>query len=214
MTDIQIRKTGRAGRITLRRPTALNALTLGMIEELATALPRLAVDTEIDLLVIDAEGDRAFCAGGDIADIYAALRAGDPSQARRFWQSEYRLNHALFAFPKPVATFLKGITMGGGVGVGCHGSHRVVGESAILAMPECGLGLVPDVGGTLLLGRAPGRLGEYPGTTGARMSAGDAIFAGFADYFIPEAEWSTLVEIGNGRPWLDLQWVERRLDRK
>ena len=82
--------------------------------------------------------------------------------------------------------------MGGGVGVGCHGSHRIVGESAQIAMPECGIGLVPDVGGSLILARAPGRLGEYLGVTSARMGPGDAILAGFADYYVPEAGWAAL----------------------
>jgi enoyl-CoA hydratase/carnithine racemase len=103
------------------------------------------------------------------------------------------MNAALFRFPKPVATFLQGFTMGGGVGVGCHGSHRIVCETSRIAMPECGIGLVPDVGGTLILARAPGRLGEYLGTTGARMGPGDAIHAGFADYFVPSADWPGLI---------------------
>lgn len=193
MTDVVIKKAGRTGRITLSRPEALNALTLGMIEDISAALPGMATDDGIDMLVIDAEGDRAFCSGGDIADIYAALVAGDPSQARHFWQKEYRLNYALYAFPKPVATFLNGYTMGGGVGVGCHGSHRIVGETSRIAMPECSIGLVPDVGGSLLLARSPGRLGEYLGVTGTRMSGPDAILAGFADYFIPEIGWSDLI---------------------
>ncbi|RMH42958.1 MAG: enoyl-CoA hydratase/isomerase family protein, partial [Alphaproteobacteria bacterium] len=112
---------------------------------------------------------------------------------RRFWTDEYRMNARLFHFPKPVASFMQGFTMGGGVGVGCHASHRVVGESSKVAMPECGIGLVPDVGGSWILGHAPGRLGEYLGVTGARMGPADAIHAGFADYFVPEAEWPDLI---------------------
>ncbi len=193
MSDIDIRKTGRTGRITLTRPKALNALTWEMIDGMTSALPRLAADDQVEMLVIDAEGDRAFCAGGDIADIYAALKDGNPEVARRFWRAEYPVNKMLFDFPKPVATFLQGYTMGGGVGVGCHGSHRIVGNSSVLAMPECSIGLVPDVGGTLLLARAPGRLGEYLGTTGTRMGPGDAVHVGFADYFVPETDWPALI---------------------
>jgi len=100
-----------------------------------------------------------------------------------------------------VASFMQGFTMGGGVGVGCHGSHRIVGESSQIAMPECGIGLVPDVGGSLILATAPGRLGEYIGTTGARLGAEDAILTGFADYFVPETDWpaliSSLIETGD-----------------
>ena len=126
---------------------------------------------------------------------------------RKFWADEYRMNAKIFNFPNPVVTFLQGFTMGGGVGIGCHGSHRIVGESSQIAMPECGIGLVPDVGGSLLLSRAPGRLGEYLGTTGTRMGPGDAILAGFADYYVPEADWPELIAAlgslgrsGRGRP--------------
>ena len=194
MSEVSIRKVGRVGRITLNRPKALNAVTLEMIKAIGHALPGFAEDDDIAMLVIDAEGDKAFCAGGDIADIYKALVAGDPEVPRDFWRAEYPVNAALFNFPKPVAAFLQGFTMGGGVGVGCHASHRIVSESSRIAMPECGIGLVPDVGGSLLLARAPGRLGEFMGTTSYRMGPGDAILAGFADYFIPEEDWSTLIE--------------------
>ena len=104
----------------------------------------------------------------------------------KFWTDEYRLNAKLATSPKPIISFLHGFTMGGGVGLGCHVPHRVVCESSQIAMPECGIGLVPDVGGSLLLARAPGRFGEYLGTTASRMGPADAIFAGFADHFIPQ----------------------------
>lgn len=193
MSEIHIRKSGRVGRITLARPKALNALTWGMVEALNEALLRFAADDGIAMVVIDAEGEKAFCAGGDIAGIYKALVDGNYDEPRRFWRTEYPLNLALFDFPKPVAAFLQGFTMGGGVGVGCHASHRIVGATSRIAMPECGIGLVPDVGGSLLLARSPGRLGEYMGTTGYRMGPGDAIFAGFADYYIPEEDWPALI---------------------
>ncbi|MGI9393061.1 MAG: enoyl-CoA hydratase/isomerase family protein [Boseongicola sp.] len=194
MSDIAIRKIGRTGRITLDRPDALNALTLDMVRKIYAVLPVWASDDEIDMLVLDANGDKAFCAGGDIADIYQALIDGDYETVRGFWREEYPLNSALFQFPKPVASFLQGFTMGGGVGIGCHASHRVVCETSEIAMPECTIGLVPDVGGSLLLSRAPGRTGEYLGATGKRMSAGDAIFAGFADYYLRRTDWPALIE--------------------
>jgi enoyl-CoA hydratase/carnithine racemase len=156
------------------------------------ALIDWADDPEIAFLLIDGAGERAFCAGGDIAEMYATGTAGDFAYGRKFWADEYRMNARLFEFPKPVVSFLQGFTMGGGVGVGCHGSHRIVCESSKIAMPECGIGLVPDVGGSLILARAPGRLGEYLGTTATRMGPADAIHAGFADYFIPEAGWEAL----------------------
>ncbi len=193
MSDISIRKVGRTGRITLTRPKALNALSYEMCLAIDAALKDWAENDAVAMLVIDAEGEKAFCAGGDIAEMYATGMAGDYGYGQRFWRDEYRMNARIFEFPKPVASFLQGFTMGGGVGVGCHGSHRVVCESSRIAMPECGIGLVPDVGGSLLLARAPGRLGEYLGTTGTRMGPADAILAGFADYFVPEADWPALI---------------------
>ena len=191
MTEIEIRIEGRAGRITLNRPDALNALTHEMILAIENALDDWA-DADIDLLIIDAVGDKAFCAGGDIADMYQTGSEGNFTYGQDFWRDEYRMNRKLFHFPKPVVTFLQGFTMGGGVGVGCHGSHRIVCDSSQIAMPEVSIGLVPDVGGSLLLALAPGRLGEYLGLTGDRMDPGDAIFAGFADYMIPATEWPAL----------------------
>jgi len=190
--DVLIRVEGRAGRITLNRPGALNALTWDMCTRIEAALDAWAEDGAVALLVIDAMGEKAFCAGGDIAEMYATGTAGDFDYGRRFWADEYRMNAKLFNFPKPVATFLQGFTMGGGVGVGCHASHRIVCDSSRIAMPEVGIGLVPDVGGSLILARAPGRLGEYLGVTAARMGPGDAIYVGFADYLVPEAAWDDL----------------------
>nr|WP_299730942.1 3-hydroxyisobutyrate dehydrogenase [uncultured Tateyamaria sp.] len=193
MSDISIRITGRAGRITLQRPQALNAMTYEMCTAIERAFDAWRNDPNVDVVVFDAEGDRAFCSGGDIAELYATGMAGDFAYGQKFWADEYRLNHKIFQFPKPVVSFLQGFTMGGGVGIGCHGSHRVVGDTSQIAMPECGIGLLPDVGGSLMLALAPGRMGEYLGTTAARMNAGDAIFAGFADLYIPEAQWSALI---------------------
>lgn len=193
MPDIDIRTTGSAGRITLTRPKALNALTYDMCLAIETALRNWREDDAVDLIVLDAQGDKAFCAGGDIAELYDTGTKGDFTYGQTFWRDEYRLNALIFEYPKPVVSFLQGFTMGGGVGIGCHGSHRIVGETSKIAMPECGIGLVPDVGGTLILAQAPGRLGEFLGTTGHRMGPSDAIYAGFADHFIPQAQWPDLI---------------------
>ncbi len=200
-TDISLRITGRVGHITLDRPKALNALTYEMCLQIEQALDAWADDPAVAMIVIDAIGEKAFCAGGDIQEMYRTGTAGDFSYGRKFWRDEYRMNAKLFEFPKPVASFLQGFTMGGGVGVGCHGSHRIVCENSQISMPECGIGLIPDVGGSLILARAPGRLGEYLGCTGARMGPGDALLAGFADYYVPQADWpalkAALIETGN-----------------
>jgi len=194
MADIHCRVEGRAGRITLNRPKALNALTWEMCLEIDKALISWADDPAVDLLIIDGlPCDKAFCAGGDLSEMYATGKAGDFSYGQRFWQDEYRMNARMFNFPKPVVTFLHGFVMGGGVGVGCHGSHRIVCDDTRVAMPECKVGLVPDVGGSLILARAPGRLGEYLGVTSARMGPGDAIHAGFGDYYLQRDAWADLV---------------------
>ena len=189
MADIHIRIEGRAGRITLTRAQALNALSYEMCRAIDAALRGWADDPSVALVVLDADGEKAFCAGGDIAEMYATGRAGDFGYGRRFWADEYRMNARLAEYGKPVVSFLQGFVMGGGVGVGCHASHRVVCETTRIAMPECAIGLVPDVGGSHLLARAPGALGAYLGLTGARMGPGDALHAGFADMFVPQAEW-------------------------
>lgn len=191
--DITIRIDGRAGRITLNRPDALNALSYAMCLAIEAALDDWRGNDRVALVAIDAVGDRAFCAGGDIAKMYHRAIAGDLEYGRRFWADEYRMIAKLFHFPKPVISLMQGFTMGGGVGLGCHGSHRVVCETSQIALPECGIGLAPDVGSTLILARAPGRLGEYLGVTGTRMGPGDAIHAEFADYFIPAAAWPELI---------------------
>lgn len=193
MSDITTSITGRAGRITLRRPKALNAVTYEMVKAIDTALEDWRNDDAVSLVVIDAEGEKAFSAGGDIAELYATGKAGDYDFGRTFWRDEYRMNARLAEYEKPIVSFLQGFTMGGGMGVGCHVSHRVVGETSQIAMPECGIGLVPDVGGSMILANAPGHLGAYLGTTGARMGPADAILAGFADLYIPQESWPNLI---------------------
>jgi enoyl-CoA hydratase len=192
MADIAIRIESRAGRITLTRPQALNALTYEMCLAIDAALIAWADDAAVDLVLIDAEGPRAFCSGGDIAQMHATGMAGDYSYGRQFWADEYRMNARIAEYPKPVVSFLQGFTMGGGVGVGCHGSHRIVCETSMIAMPECSIGLIPDVGGSLILARAPGRLGEYLGLTASRLQGADAIHAGFADHLVPLDAWEGL----------------------
>jgi enoyl-CoA hydratase len=195
MSDVLIRTEGRAGRVTLTRPKALNALTPAMCRAIDAALVDWRDDPAVEILIFDAEGDRAFCAGGDIAEVYRTARAGDFAHSRDFWRDEYRMNARIDEYPKPVVSFLNGFTMGGGVGLGCHASHRIVGESTKVAMPECAIGLAPDVGGSFLLGRANGLhpgFGSWIGATGLRLGPGDAILAGFADAFAPEAAWPDL----------------------
>ena len=183
--DVLIRKEGKAGRITLNRPAALNALTWPMALEIEKAIDAWAHDPDVRIVVVDAAGEKAFCAGGDIAELYRIGRGGDFDYGKKFWSDEYRLNAKIHRYPKPYVAFMDGIVMGGGVGVSAHGSHRIVTERSRVAMPETGIGLIPDVGGTYLLSRAPGRCGEYLAMSAAPMGPGDAIYAGFADEYMP-----------------------------
>ncbi|MEM7271086.1 MAG: enoyl-CoA hydratase/isomerase family protein, partial [Pseudomonadota bacterium] len=142
MTDeIIIRKEGRAGWITLNRPKALNAVTEDMLRAIDAALTAWEDDPQVDLVMIDAEGDRAFAAGGDIVDLYNTGRAGDFAFGQRFWADEYRLNARIHAYPKPYVAFMHGFVMGGGVGISALGSHRIATDGTLVAMPEAGIGL-------------------------------------------------------------------------
>lgn len=178
--EIQIRVEGRAGRITLNRPKALNALTYAQVLAMTEALNAWRDDAAVQLILLDGAGDRALCAGGDVRAIYDA-RESDPGLAARFWADEYRLNAMIASYPKPYVALMDGIVMGGGIGLSAHGSHRIVTERSRLAMPETTIGLIPDVGGTWLLSRAPGRLGEYLALTSTQFGASDGLYAGFAD---------------------------------
>lgn len=191
--DIHIRVIGKAGRITLTRPEALNAMTYEMCMGIGKALDEWKNNDNVSIIVIDAEGSRSFCAGGDIADLYKTGTQGDFAYGQKFWADEYRINAKIKNYPKPYVAIMDGIVMGGGVGISAHGSHRIVTENTMFAMPECGIGLTPDVGGNLFLSRAKGHIGEYLGATGARLKASDCIYAGIADSFVPEAELPNLI---------------------
>lgn len=200
--DIIIAVEGTTGRFTLNRPDSLNALTHEMAQAMEDALNAWKDDDAITQVMIDAAGDKAFCAGGDIQHLYQQGRAGNFKFGQDFWRDEYRLNQLIAQYPKPYIVFMQGFVMGGGVGISCHGSHRIVDDSSKIALPECSIGLIPDVGSSLMLAQAPGRCGEYMATTGYRMNASDAIYAGFADHYIPQDEWHELKQqiIADGSP--------------
>ncbi len=185
--EILIRREGRAGRITLNRPKALNALTYPMVQAIWTALNDWANDPTVALVLVDGAGERGLCAGGDVIALYETRTQGS-GFAAEFWRDEYILNAYIGRYPKPYVALMDGIVLGGGIGISSHGSHRIVSERAHLAMPETGIGLIPDVGGTWLLANAPGQTGVYLGLTGAKMDAADALYAKFADTYIPLAQ--------------------------
>jgi enoyl-CoA hydratase len=178
--DVIVRARGALRRITLNRPKALNALTLGMAETMTTFLRAWATDPAIGAVLLDGAGERGFCAGGDIRALYDAAKSGS-SLPREFWATEYRLDVLIARYPKPVVAVMDGLVMGGGVGLSAHASHRIVTERSAVAMPEVAIGFFPDVGACYLLARAPGYAGTHLALTGERMIAADAIYCGLAD---------------------------------
>ncbi|MGU3644661.1 enoyl-CoA hydratase/isomerase family protein [Microbacterium sp. C23T] len=182
---VLVSTSGGLGRLTLNRPRAINALNLGMVEQLHAALDAWEHDTEVDVVLLDGAGERGLCAGGDVRGLAEQVTSGRADDAAVFFRAEYAINARIAEYPKPFVAFADGITMGGGIGVAGHAAIRIVTERSQLAMPETRIGFTPDVGGTWLLAHAPGRLGEYLGLTGAVMDASDAIYAGFADHYVP-----------------------------
>jgi len=181
--EVLTRVEGRVGRITLNRPKALHALTTAMCQAMTEALLAWRDDPAVELVLLDHSGERGFCAGGDIR-MLAESGAGDGYLARQFFFVEYRLNHLLFEYPKPVLAVMDGVTMGGGVGLSMPARYRVATERTTFAMPETGIGLFPDVGGGWYLPRMPGHAGLWLALTGARIKAADCELLGIATDFV------------------------------
>lgn len=181
--EVLTRIEGRVGRITLNRPKALHALTTDMCQAMTQALLAWRADDAVELVLLDHAGERGFCAGGDIR-MLAESGAGDGYLARQFFFVEYRLNHLLFEYPKPVVAIMDGVTMGGGVGLSLPARYRVATERTTFAMPETGIGLFPDVGGGWFLPRMPGHAGLWLALTGARIKAADCELLGIATDFV------------------------------
>lgn len=185
--EVLTRVDGGIGLITLNRPKAINSLNQQMVDELSAVLTRWEDDDAVRAVVLSGAGERGLCAGGDVVAVYHSARK-DGVEARRFWRDEYLLNGQIGRFAKPFVSLMDGIVMGGGVGVSAHASNRVVTETSKVAMPEVGIGFIPDVGGAFLLSRAPGALGLHAALTGAPFSGSDAIAMGFADHYLPHSE--------------------------
>ncbi len=181
--ELLVRREGVLGRLTLNRPEALGALTLNMCEVMTAALTGWRGDPAVETVLIDHAGPRGFCAGGDIRSL-AESGAGDGHAARRFFATEYRLNHLLSVYEKPIVVVMDGVTMGGGVGVALPARFRIATERTRFAMPETGIGLFPDVGGGWWLPRLPGRTGLWIVLTGARLAAADCLRLGVATHYV------------------------------
>jgi enoyl-CoA hydratase len=175
----------------LNKPQALNALSLTMVEAIEPQLHAWAADDAVAAVVIQGAGDRAFCAGGDIRDLYDK-RGTDFGPA--YYRAEYTQNVTIFNYPKPYIALIDGVVMGGGVGVSIHGSHRVVTERTLFAMPETGIGLFPDIGASWFLPRCSGETGMYLGLTGYRMRAADCLYAGIGDVYVPSENLAAVID--------------------
>lgn len=245
--DVAFELRGHLGIITLNRPYAVNALTQLMCESILVQLQDWALDDEVSQVLIRGAGDRGLCAGGDVSTLYremvqlqahdggGILPTGTPGYAadftsETFLANEYALNRTIAEYPKPYVALMDGLVLGGGIGVSAHGSHRVVTERTRAGMPETTIGFAPDVGGTWLLGQAPGRLGLHAGLTGAHLDAADAIALGLADVEVPAESLPELTqalstepvaevlprftrpartsELANARSWIDQAYSE------
>lgn len=183
--EIHIHTHGAAGHLSLNRPKAIHALTHGMCLDMSEALAAWAGDDMVKVVLLDHAEGRGFCAGGDINLLRKSALEDGGAAGRRFFYDEYRLNHLLFTYPKPVVAFMDGITMGGGVGISQPARYRVATELTRFAMPETGIGLFPDVGGGWYLARLEGRLGQFLALTGARLDGAECLWAGLATHYLP-----------------------------
>jgi enoyl-CoA hydratase len=192
--EILFERRGTAGVVTLNRPKALNAVTLGMVRALARQLAEWACDPAVSRVVVTAAGERAFSAGGDIRDLYNLGKSGRQAEMLPFYREEYILNTQIKRYPKPYVSLIDGIVMGGGVGISVHGSHRAAGDRYVFAMPEVSIGFFPDVGATWFLPRLPGELGTYCALTGERLGAADGVSATVATHRVSSARFGDLAD--------------------
>lgn len=191
--DILFERRGAIAVATLNRPAALNALTLGMVRDYARQLDAWEAEGAIRAVVLRGAGGRAFCAGGDVVAVHDAGKARD-RMTKDFFREEYTLNYRINRLWVPHVALLDGVTMGGGVGLSAHGSHRVATEKTLFAMPETGIGLFPDVGGGYFLPRMPGEIGMYLAMTGARLRLADCMYSRFATHAAASASMDKLVD--------------------
>jgi enoyl-CoA hydratase len=190
-SEVLFDRRGAAGIVTLNRPSALNALTHNMVRLLAAKLDAWKNDSVVTRIVVRANGERAFCAGGDLREV--AVK-GREKEALVFFRNEYLLNTSIKHYPKPYISLIDGIVMGGGVGISAHGSHRVAGDKFIFAMPEVGIGFFPDVGATWMLPRLKGEVGTFCALTGERLKASDGVEAGAATHRVSSVRLPELME--------------------
>jgi enoyl-CoA hydratase len=193
-THIKSEKRGPLGLLTLDRPRALNALTHGMIKAIAAQLQAWAGDDAVKIVAIRGAGDRAFCAGGDIRAVQQAVVSGDIDAGAALLRDEYRMNALIGSYSKPIIALIHGICMGGGAGVSVHGAYRLADMSLAFAMPETGIGFIPDVGSSYFLSRLPDEVGLYLGLTGTRIGLEDALEAGLMTHAVAKDDFEAVID--------------------
>ncbi|WP_339649338.1 enoyl-CoA hydratase/isomerase family protein [Halopseudomonas pelagia] len=205
MTDAQApvlaEVRNRVGHLTLNRPAGLNALTLEIVRLLQGYLNDWSANSEVKAVVLRGNGDRAFCAGGDIRTLYDQHLAGDAQAIETFFAEEYALDLSIHAFPKPVIALMDGFVLGGGMGLAQGASLRILTERSKLGMPETGIGYFPDVGGSYFLPRLPGEMGLYLGITGTQVNTADALHLQLADLCIPSKRLAELDQVLDHINW-------------
>lgn len=203
--DILFGRQDGIATVLLNRPRALNAFTLDMYRRLDPMLRGWADDPGVRAVLVQGAGGRAFCAGGDVRAVYEAGRgiAGPRDLTATFFREEYELIRRIHRYPKPYLAIIDGITMGGGAGISVNGAYRIATERTLLAMPETGIGLFPDVGATRFLNLCPGHIGRYLGLTGARLGPADALYCGLATHFVPHGRVPELIAALAGIAWRD-----------
>ena len=207
MSEVLTQVEGKLARIRLNRPKAIHALTTAMCATILEALETWRTDPQVEAILIDHAEGRGFCAGGDIR-MLAESGAKDGAEARAFFHTEYRMNHRLFTYAKPIVAFMDGITMGGGVGLSQPATFRVATENTRLAMPETGIGLFPDVGGGWYLSRLLGRTGQFLALTGHRLDGAECLALGLATHYLA----SDTLEEAKARIAAEPQRIEAILD--
>ncbi|GCD56787.1 enoyl-CoA hydratase/isomerase family protein [Acetobacter pasteurianus] len=194
VSGVRMQQEGHLGRIILDRSKRLNAVDISMASGIKAALQTWRDDPSIHTILLESSSTRAFCAGGDLRAIHDCLKAQGALAAYELMKRVYDVMLLLADYKKPIVSFLDGVAMGGGIGLGGHVRYRVVTETSVLAMPETAIGLAPDAGGSWLLACAPGFSGLRRAVTGGRMNGAEAVAMGFADVLVPSASLADLRE--------------------
>ncbi|MDK2917810.1 MAG: enoyl-CoA hydratase [Candidatus Petromonas sp.] len=200
-SDILFKVDKGIGWIKLNRPKKLNALSYDMIKLLYEQLIQWKDDERVAIIVMEGEGNKALCSGGDVRHLYDRKDSNLEEYAFGFFYTEYCMNMTMHCYPKPIVIYMNGIVMGGGVGVAVAGSHRIVNEKTKWAMPEMNIGLYPDVGGSYFLNKMPGHLGRYLALTSKSINAADVLYIGAADYYIDSSSWHKLKQAIGEKTW-------------